>query len=181
MSFFVSKHRILCYTINIVGGIMNNNFSTELRKKIYFLVRKMLSTTRNFEFKFLNEEKLETDGTVIYSVNHSNCHDLPTIAEISNEHFFLLAGVQNLRLIDKLAFFLLGCIYVDRKNKENTCASFLGCGNNPCSPCHPFRVEMAGVFFGRGVQRLHTLLRALGLAGAFGTAGFAGFYCADPR
>ena len=96
-----------------------NSLSTEFRKKIFFLVRKMMSTTRNFEIEIFNKEKLENEGTVIYSVNHSNCHYVPTMAEIADEHFFLLAGVQRLRLVDKIAFFLLGRLYVDRKNKES--------------------------------------------------------------
>lgn len=96
-----------------------NSLSTELRKKIYNIVRKMMSTTRNFEIEVFNKEKLNVEGPVIYSVNHSNCHDVPTISEISDEHFFLLAGVQRLRLVDKIAFFLLGRVYVDRKNKES--------------------------------------------------------------
>jgi len=100
-------------------GYMNNSLSIEFRKKIYNIVRKMMSTTRNFEIEILNKEKLETTGTTIYAVNHSNYHDIPTVAEISNEHFFLLLGVQKLRLIDKIAFFLLGRIYVDRKNKDS--------------------------------------------------------------
>jgi len=96
-----------------------NSLSTELRKKIYFIVRKMMSTTRNFEIEIFNKEKLETNGTTIYAVNHSNYHDIPTVSEISNEHFYLLLGVQKLRIIDRIAFFLLGRIYVDRKNKES--------------------------------------------------------------
>ena len=94
-----------------------NSLSTEFRKKIYNIVRKMMSTTRNFKIEVLNEEKLKTNGTTIYAVNHSNYHDIPTVSEISNEHFFLLLGVQKLRLIDRIAFFLLGRIYVDRKDK----------------------------------------------------------------
>lgn len=96
-----------------------NSLSTNFRKKIYNIVRKMMSTTKNFEIEILNEEKLKTDGTTIYAVNHSNFHDVPTMTELSDEHFFLLAGVQNLRLVDKIGFFLLGSIYVDRKNKTS--------------------------------------------------------------
>lgn len=96
-----------------------NSLSTNIRKKIFKIVRKMMSTTKNFEIEILNEEKLKTNGTTIYAVNHSNFHDVPTMTELSDEHFFLLAGVQNLRLIDKIGFFLLGSIYVDRKNKTS--------------------------------------------------------------
>lgn len=91
----------------------------KMRIRIFGIVQKMMHTTRNFDIEIINGVNLNNKENVIYVVNHSNCHDIPTIAEISKNHFYLLLGVQKLRIMDRIAFFLLGSKYVDRKNKES--------------------------------------------------------------
>ncbi len=78
----------------------------------------LMKTTKNFEIEYMNKNKLDTNASnIIYAVNHSNCHDIPTVCEIIKKQAFILLGVQDLRIIDSLVFSMNGRIDVDRKDK----------------------------------------------------------------
>lgn len=89
-------------------------FKIKFLKFINPFVCFLMKTTKNFKIKIINKEKLAVNGPTIYVANHSNFHDIPTMCEIVPSPFTILLGVQNLRIIDKIVFFLNGRIYVDR-------------------------------------------------------------------
>lgn len=99
-------------------NLKSNNIS-KIHKIFHPMVKAMMKTTRNFDIEIINKERLNKSCTTIYAVNHSNCHDIPTICEIVDDQFFLLLGVQKLRLIDKFVFDLNGKVMVDRKDKKS--------------------------------------------------------------
>jgi len=55
----------------------------------------------------------------IYAVNHSCRYDMPYAAEAIRRHTYVLVGKQRLNMIDRIAFFLNGVIYVDRKDRSD--------------------------------------------------------------
>ncbi|MCM1247224.1 MAG: 1-acyl-sn-glycerol-3-phosphate acyltransferase [Lachnoclostridium sp.] len=60
---------------------------------------------------------------VIYAVNHSCRYDMPIVGQAIEKHTYVLAGKQNLELLDRIFFRLNGVIYVDRKDKESKIAA----------------------------------------------------------
>lgn len=99
--------------------LKQNKFKTKLHEILHPLVKILMKTTKNFDIEILNPEKLKRNGTTIYAVNHSNYHDIPTMCEIAQKQFYVLLGIQNLRLIDRIVFALNGNVYVDRKNSKD--------------------------------------------------------------
>ena len=91
-------------------------FKIKFLKFINPFVCLLMKTTKNFKIEIINKEKLVVSGPTIYVANHSNFHDIPTMCEIVPSPFTVLLGVQNLRIIDRIVFFLNGSIYVDRHN-----------------------------------------------------------------
>lgn len=65
---------------------------------------------------------------VIFSANHSNSNDFPSLAQSIKKHFFILADYTMLNdpVVD-LANKLNGCVYVDRKSKKSTANAFDQC------------------------------------------------------
>lgn len=55
----------------------------------------------------------------IYAVNHSCKWDFQYMVEIAHKNFYVLAGKQRLKIIDRIAFTWNGTIWVDRKNKNS--------------------------------------------------------------
>ena len=98
--------------INIPGikirEIMHNNLLS------------IMKTKNNINVMVLNKENLpKTEKPVIYAVNHTNSHDIPTVSEVIGRHHYVLLGKQSLKFIDRIAFRLNGVIYVNRKSKKS--------------------------------------------------------------
>lgn len=79
------------------------------RKRKYDLTE--FSNSSN-DYRSLNTAK-------IFAVNHSNSHDAPLACEALKEHVYILAGNENLRLIDRIVFWLNGVCFFNRSNKES--------------------------------------------------------------
>ena len=62
----------------------------------------------------------EDKGPVIFSANHSNSNDFPTISRLIKKHFFIMADYTmiNDHLVNTLNK-LNGCVYVDRLSKKS--------------------------------------------------------------
>lgn len=58
-------------------------------------------------------------GSCIYAVNHSCKWDSQYMIEIAEKFFWLLAGKQRLKIVDRIAFIINGVIWVDRKDKQS--------------------------------------------------------------
>lgn len=109
------------YYENLRNSLIKEDFNTALlkiRKFIHPVVLKTMGTTINFPIKMLNDLP-KVEGPVIYAVNHSNKHDAPVASTVIKDHHYVLVGKQDLELIDKIAFQLNGCVYVDRKDKSS--------------------------------------------------------------
>ena len=67
----------------------------------------------------------DANKPVIFSANHNNANDFPSLARAIKRHFFILADYTliNDRIVN-LANTLNGCIYVDRKSKKSTANAF---------------------------------------------------------
>lgn len=77
-------------------------------------------------FKSINAQKIvhynempKINGNVIFAVNHSCKYDVPYTCQAIKRHTYLLAGQQTLELVDRIAFHLLGTVWVDRNSKED--------------------------------------------------------------
>ncbi len=81
-----------------------------------------MKTQRKHQFKFLNEHP-NVSKNCIYAVNHSCKWDFQYMVEIAQKHFYVLAGKQRLKFIDKLAFVWNEAIWVDRMQKNSKKAS----------------------------------------------------------
>lgn len=77
--------------------------------------------------KLIRNYSLSTEGQIVHEsakpcifvVNHSNVHDVPTVSEIVNEHFYLLAGDEVKNDLSGFLFNLNGVVWVDRKDKKS--------------------------------------------------------------
>ena len=95
----------------------------ELRNKLHKLL--MMLAKSNIKYKIVEENEMVNlkNRPTIYVLNHYSAQDTPIACEILNERAYILAGVQNLGLIDNLFFWLNGSIFVDRKSKEDMALS----------------------------------------------------------
>lgn len=89
---------------------------TELRKLIHPVLLWIMKQQQRHKMIILNCPP-QMSGNAIYAINHSCRHDIPYAAQIIKRHSYVLVGKQRLNLIDRIAFFVNGVIYVDRKNK----------------------------------------------------------------
>lgn len=98
-----------------------------LRDLIYPVLILLTKTRVKFKIHIENTPSLLSDKRSIFAVNHTNSFDMPISANAVykklRKHCVIIAGKQNLRIIDRLFFFLNGVIWVDRKNKNETSAS----------------------------------------------------------
>lgn len=79
-----------------------------------------LSRTKvHYKLKRKNDYKLSTKRPVIFAVNHSNECDVPMAARAIKGHAYFLTGKQPLAKADEFFFKSYGCIFIDRKNKED--------------------------------------------------------------
>ena len=95
-------------------------------KKIAIAFHKLIFPILMLMFKSINAHKIvhynempKINGNVIFAVNHSCKYDVPYTCQAIKRHTYLLAGQQTLELVDRIAFHLLGTVWVDRKSKED--------------------------------------------------------------
>lgn len=108
----------------------------KILKVIHPALLKIMVSTLKSELKIISNNQIQFDYPVIYAVNHTNSQDVPAVSEVIKDHYYVLAGSENLRLIEKLLFKLNGVIFVNRCNnssrsnsKEEAINTLLG-GNN---------------------------------------------------
>ncbi|MGN0505766.1 MAG: 1-acyl-sn-glycerol-3-phosphate acyltransferase [Lachnospiraceae bacterium] len=58
-------------------------------------------------------------GQVIFAVNHSNIHDIPTIWEVVKKHVYVLAGDEPRGDFNGIALTVNGVIWVKRDSKKS--------------------------------------------------------------
>ena len=99
----------------------------------------LLSLSKSeIEYKIVETNKCELldNHPVIYVANHYSAQDTPIMTSLAKKRSYVLAGKQRLRFKDEIFFNNNGCIWVDRKDKEDmklsklTMEAYL---NNGCS------------------------------------------------
>lgn len=96
----------------------NTQKFTNFKKFIHPLLLNIMKTTLKQKLVLFNDNKINYDGPVIYAVNHTNSHDVPAVSNAIKKHCYILAGTENLRLIERIMFHLNGVIFINRKNSE---------------------------------------------------------------
>lgn len=92
--------------------------SAQCRKCMHPILLKVMQRQKEHQLYILNSHP-QTKGNAIYAINHSCRHDMPYVSEIIKRPAYVLVGKQRLNLSDRMAFFLNGVIYVDRKDKSD--------------------------------------------------------------
>ena len=111
-------------------------YNNKLLKIIHPILLKIMVSTLKSELNLVSDNQIQFDYPVIYAVNHTNSHDVPAVSEVIKDHYYVLAGSENLRLIEKILFKLNGVIFVDRSNNsrrgnsKNEAIKSLLMGNN---------------------------------------------------
>ncbi len=99
-----------------------------LRKAVHPLLLKIMRRMRNYALvpvgNTLESEKVMAAclkaGPVIFAVNHSNMHDVPTAGEIIKEHCYLLASDEVRGSFNGLLFELMGVVWTKRNPDGKT-------------------------------------------------------------
>ena len=89
-----------------------------MRKLIHLLLLGLMKQQKRHVLHILNPHP-QVIGNAIYAVNHSFRYDIPYAAEAIKRHSYVLIGKQRLNIFDRIAFFLNGVVYVDRKSTPN--------------------------------------------------------------
>lgn len=89
-----------------------------MRKLIHPLLLFLMKQQKKHELHMLNSHP-QIVGNAIYAVNHSCRYDVPYAAEAIGRRAYVLVGRQHLNIIDRMAFFLNGVVYVDRKSRPD--------------------------------------------------------------
>lgn len=89
----------------------------ELAYPLKLLILKAMHIIQGYEIINLNDEN-RFSTNAIYAFNHSCFLDAPVSVEVVKHHCYILAGVQNLRIIDKLFLYMNGVVWVDRHNAK---------------------------------------------------------------
>lgn len=135
----LSSHRI---------KLLSNEERTEYQKQAIIYYGNLKNQLRNYKVKGvfhplivsflklypvkiikLNDFSWPKDkGPVIFSANHSNSKDFPTLVRLIKQHFFIMADYTmiNDKLVNSLNK-LNGCVYVDRLSKESGKNAFREC------------------------------------------------------
>lgn len=86
-----------------------------LNKKIY---RKILKQMRTYDLVVDGMENVP-ETPVIYAVHHGGIVDIPNIIEAIPDYAVLLAGKDNIDFASKCLLFLVGTVFVNRKDKAD--------------------------------------------------------------
>lgn len=89
-----------------------------IHKVLHPVLSALIKTQRKHQLHIMNEAPLIKENA-IYAVNHSCKHDFPIAGEVIGRHTFVLVGKQNLKLVDRICFYINGVIYVDRKDGQS--------------------------------------------------------------
>lgn len=117
----LDRKELLTYYKNLIeyyNKIENTQKFTNFKKFIHPLLLNIMKITLKQKLVLFNDNKINYDGPVIYAVNHTNSHDVPAVSNVIKEHCYILAGTENLRLIERIMFHLNGVIFINRKNSE---------------------------------------------------------------
>lgn len=98
-------------------SMSNTQKFIQLKKFIHPLLLTVMRTTVKSKMKLFRELP-KFEGPAIFAVNHTNSHDVPAVSDVIKEHCYILAGSENLRLIDRIMFNLNGVIFINRKDKK---------------------------------------------------------------
>ena len=93
---------------------------------------------RNQKLNIMNDHPVYTGKNAIYVVNHSCRYDFPIAGEVIGAHICVLAGKQRFYLLDYLAVWLNGVVWVDRESRESKKLAFqkvLSCLKKGLSMC----------------------------------------------
>lgn len=117
----LNRIELLTYYKNLIEyykNMENTQKFTNLKKFLHPLLLNIMKTTLTQKLVLFNNKKINYEGPVIYAVNHTNSHDVPAISNVIKEHCYILAGTENLRLIERIMFHLNGVVFIDRKNSK---------------------------------------------------------------
>lgn len=118
----LSREELINYYVKLreyYKNEQNNQKLLGLKKAIHPILLQVMKTVLNKDLIIFNKEMPKIEGPVIYAVNHTNCHDVPAISQVIQNHMCILAGAENLRFIDKTLFNLNGVVFVNRDNKNS--------------------------------------------------------------
>lgn len=107
-------------------GTLKNQLNNFDKKNLIHNIIWMFMNLYPIKIYKLNEMEILNDGgPIIFTANHSNSDDFPTLFRLIKKHFFIMAdfSMQNDFVVDTLNK-LNGCIYVDRKSKESGINAF---------------------------------------------------------
>ena len=82
------------------------------------MLKKLVSKQRIHKFVMVNEHP-EIATNCIYAVNHSCKWDTSYLIELLPRHFYILAGKQRLKLMDRIGVIWNGAVWVDRKSTRS--------------------------------------------------------------
>ncbi len=111
-----------------IKGINEKIFGYKIRKFIHPILLKVVKKMRDYELVPIGntddniskiDEILKT-GPVIYAINHSNVHDVPTANEIIKKHSYLLASDEVRGTFNGFLFELMGVVWVQREKKKDS-------------------------------------------------------------
>ena len=89
-----------------------------IHKLLYPVLLLMFRTFKAHNIIFYNEMP-QLDENAIFAVNHSCKYDIPYTCEVVKRSSYVLIGKQPLEFIDRIAFWLNGTVWVDRKNRND--------------------------------------------------------------
>lgn len=96
-----------------------NERANKLKKIIHPFILVLMKLAHNLKIEYINDKKIY-DGTAIFSVNHTNSHDIPTTCRIIKNHSYVLVenGVEH-KDLNGFVLKLNGAIFIDRKSKAD--------------------------------------------------------------
>ena len=94
------------------------NVGILLHRILYPCLKTGFVLSRKHKFIYQNQ-KPQISGNAIYAFNHSCKFDTQHTCEIIGKQAYILAGVQRLEPFDRVAFHLIGTVWVDRKSKDD--------------------------------------------------------------
>ena len=92
-----------------------------MREKLYPLLVLLTRAKVKYQVENINNCRPLSGRPVIYAANHSAFSDIPVVLHAIRRHTYVLLGKQNLGLLDRIFFALLGVIWVDYLFKYNWC------------------------------------------------------------
>lgn len=119
-----SDKKIL-YLQQLRQNISDFKFATgvNFRDFIHGPLLKVMKSIRNYNLSVEGRVNYINNKPVIFAVNHSNVHDVPTVSEVIGDHYYLLAGDEVKNDFNGFLFNCNGVVWVDRSDKKSTAQS----------------------------------------------------------